>query len=323
MLSRSAAYQAQGLYDSKSPDSIPEKGWLGKERRRLKMRQALLIDGIFVGYPRWAYGGFPKADVYSVRMGSNDIPEKHLGKVIQTPLVLNINAVMNKLVSRWLSDSWSNGVVRKNCTIALLDPQSTHPTRSLLQWHLRDAYISGVEIPACDRSKEEPGGLTLTIVPGEIYYESGGEDVPSPTQPPKEVVWSLSNFRVEIGDLPCDRVTRIESFTWKQGFVEPDVDRVTSSPWVVDVPNLKLTIPFSDIQPWEQWHRQSVMEGRGTELSGCSIQLLSNDMQVVLARIGLEGVGIISFGIESKGTKINDIVDFQVELYCQQLSFGM
>jgi hypothetical protein len=274
------------------------------------MLQALFVDGTYVGNARWAYGGFNKGLVTSMMTGGGVFPHKRLSGVTATPLVLNIDLGLGRPVYDWISKSWRNGIEKRNCAIALYnDAGDVSPYR----WNLFDACISEVEIPACDRSKQEHGYFTLTIAPSRIEYATGSPPISGSTDRGASRRWLLSDFRVEIGDLPCNRVRRIESFTWKQ--------QVVGAPQVV-VPDLMLTIPFSDIQPWEDWYRRSVIEGRGDKRNGCLIQLLAHNMPDVLARIGLEGVGIFSLGIESKEVESSGVNSFQVGLYCEQMHLG-
>jgi hypothetical protein len=275
------------------------------------MKQALFVNESYVGDVLCAYGGINKGVVTSTKTRGAISVKKRLSGVNPTPLVLNTDLALDGPVCDWISKSWINGREKRKCSITLYNSPGQ---RSYCQWNFLDACISEVEIPACDRSKQEPGSFKLTIVPSKINYETVRTLPPGSSSPVASSQWLLSEFRVEIGNLPCNRVKRIESFTWKQQLV--GVSQVV-------VPDLMLTIPFSDIQPWEEWFRKSVIEGTGDKKSGCSIQLLGHNMHDVRASIGLERVGIFSFGMESTEAENREVNNFQVGLYCEQMSLGI
>ena len=119
------------------------------------------------------------------------------------------------------------------------------------------ALLSRVTIPALDGSSEEPAFLTVKFDPQSISYYSGGGSVSiPPDHAAAQKKWLSSNFRLEIGDLPTSRVSKIDSFSWEQKVVEDEIGAFrepTLRPAAVEVPNLKVTISMADIQPWQDW----------------------------------------------------------------------
>jgi hypothetical protein len=111
--------------------------------------------------------------------------------------------------------------------------------------------------------------------------------------------WLCSNFRFELGDLPCERVAKIDSFTWKMGVVKDKACafRILAKHRAkVEVPNLRVTASIADVKPWGDWHRSFLLErncGDDAELNG-SITFLSPDLREALGKIDLLNVGIVS-----------------------------
>ena len=80
------------------------------------------------------------------------------------------------------------------------------------------------------------------------WAKGGGEDIRGKIGP-KQKQWLCSNFKVEIGGLPCQRIATVDSFTWKCA-VAADMLGVfcenTKHPAKVTVPDLKLSISYAD-----------------------------------------------------------------------------
>ena len=137
----------------------------------------------------------------------------------------------------------------------------------------------------------------------------------------------LSHGLLAQGDLPCSRVAKIGSWTWKQGVIKDEVGQfreATRHPAKVEVPNLKVTISQADIEPWQEWHKSFVIDGKCAdedELSG-SITFLAPDLVTELATIELVHVGVMS--LEAGGGEANkeEVARFTVELYVEEMKFN-
>ena len=98
----------------------------------------------------------------------------------------------------------------------------------------------------------------------------------------------------------------------------------TRHPAKVEVPNLKVTISQADIEPWQEWHKSFVIDGKCAdedELSG-SITFLAPDLVTELATIELVHVGVMS--LEAGGGEANkeEVARFTVELYVEEMKFN-
>ena len=66
-----------------------------------------------------------------------------------------------------------------------------------------------------------------------------------------------SNFRLQIDGLDCSKVTKIESFTVKQGVASKDIGSARDSqkePGKLEFPNLKITMAEVAAQSFIDWH---------------------------------------------------------------------
>ena len=75
----------------------------------------------------------------------------------------------------------------------------------------------------------------------------------------KQKQWLCSNFRLRIGKLPCTRVSKVDSFTIKQGIKENTVDAVRAAPPGATPSNSESKITFSALMvgPWQDWFKTS------------------------------------------------------------------
>lgn len=101
-----------------------------------------------------------------------------------------------------------------------------------------------------------------------------------------------SNFRFELGDLPCSRVTKIGSFSMKQKIIKRRT-RMARTPGRVtvkaEIPNIKLTIVTQDVHAWADWHKSFVIDGKCTdsrEMRG-AISSLSVSRKTILGQVWL------------------------------------
>ncbi len=84
----------------------------------------------------------------------------------------------------------------------------------------------------------------------------------------KQKAWLCSNFRVEIGDLPCARVATVDSFTWKCAIAQDQIGihrEPTKHPAKVTVPDIKLTISMADHQAWADKAKAWFVDGQHLE----------------------------------------------------------
>ena len=130
------------------------------------------------------------------------------------------------------------------------------------------------------------------------------------------------NFRLELGKLPCDKVTKIESFTVTQEITVDDVGDVRdilNEPGKIDFPNLEVTMAAANAAPWVTWFEDFVINGKNTadqELSG-AIVFLAQDKKTELGRVNLFNVGI--FRLRDINPAAEQAARLEAHLYCQRM----
>ena len=286
-------------------------------------RFAFGIDGEFAGYIKSVKGGVIKgSDVVKHNLGTSFYQKKHISTITHEALTMEIAMGMGKSMWDWVKASFDKGFVQKTCDLWAAD--FNHKVQALRVFN--DAYIKKVTVPTCDGKDKNPGYFTIEIDPTTIRYEKGDGSEIKGEENANAKKWLCSNFRFELGTLPCDRVAKVDSFNWEQKIVKDEVGmfrEAMKEPASLEVSNLKLSISLADLDPWAEWHKTFVIDGKctdGDELTG-SLTFLGPDLEEELATITFKHVGIIS--LEQQGVEANkeDIARFDVELYVEEVAF--
>jgi hypothetical protein len=112
-----------------------------------------------------------------------------------------------------------------------------------------NARITEVTFPSFDASSKETGAIMVIFQPESIDWSKGtGKEILQQAGP-KIKAWMTANFSVTVGTLPCERVAKIEAFTWRQS-----VGGVT-------VPDLTLTIAQADYHAWAEAAKAWLLDG--------------------------------------------------------------
>lgn len=288
-------------------------------------RFMLDIDGQVAGFIKKMSGGTIKGEVATHNLGPDIYQKKHLSTIAYDPFTVEVGTGMSKGFYEWIQASFDKGHVTKSGMLVAADfDYNAKSAREFM-----NAYISEVTFPALDGSSKEPAYMTIKFDPETIFYSPGdGNKLQGNLDASAQKKWLCSNFRFNLGDLPCTRVAKIDSFTWKQGVIKDEVGAFrspTKHAAKVEVPNLKLTISMADIDPWAQWHKSFVIDGKCTdtdELTG-SIEFLGPDLEEVLGTISLDHVGIISLEQAAAEANKEEVARFTVELYVESMRFEM
>jgi len=149
-----------------------------------------------------------------------------------------------------------------------------------------DAHISSITMPAFDASGDGTTEHYFTVKFAEGRIEPIATNKLKQTVKPVSKKWQNFNFKFELGSLPCERVTKIDSFTVRQ--------RASGSrPAQLEFPNLTIHIPADDGPAWQDWQRSFVIEGKCSPLEG-KITLLGSDGRKKLAVFRLSNVCPVS-----------------------------
>jgi hypothetical protein len=243
-----------------------------------------------------------------------------VGTIKGEVVTINIGVSMGKGLYEWIKASLDDTHLRKNGYVVAAD----YNYKAKSYRHFRDALITEITIPALDGSSKDTSFFTIKFAPEEISYQAGDDADIKGVVNTKQKTWLTSNFRLRLGDLPCGRVSKIDSFTIKQHIQQDAVgsQRIsTKEPTGFEIPNLKVTFSASDVKPWATFFDDFV-KGQGAELSG-AIEFLDPSLKEVLGSLDLFQVGIISLA-EDKGEANQDSIKrATAELYVKRMMLNL
>ena len=248
-------------------------------------------------------------------------PRKRVETLTYEPFAVQVGLDGTGGLLKWLSDSLEHGSVLKGGEVHTTDDEY----RSLTVRQFFSGVIREAEIPACDANSEEVNHISLKIEPQGLRLQVGRREKLEVAEEKKP--WIAANFRVGVDGLPSQRVLKVDPLVWKQSSpvqsrsVAPEIDSPGNA--VVDVPNVRMTISMSDVDPWLNWVNEFLMSGNvgvPQERTG-QIDLLAPDQQEVLAQVDLLGLGPVSLDVGELSASPEAQYKFTVEMYCQDMRF--
>jgi hypothetical protein len=271
----------------------------------------LNLDGAACGFVTSAGGGDAVGEVVEERSRTELFTKKSIGAVRYDAIELSIGFDMTHSIYDWIKGTWERNYSREDGSIVVTD--SSFQAVSERQFH--GALITEVTIPALDASSKDAVYLTLKVAPTFTHdVKPSGKVTPPKTPAQKQFI--ASSFSLELGDLPCSRVSKIESFTVKQPMVTEPIGTIHDQPpepGPLEFPNLRVTIAAADAGPWTDWQEDFIVKGNhddSHEQSG-AVVFLSPNRNDELARIDLSNVGI--FALRRQGSHV------VADLYCERM----
>lgn len=283
-------------------------------------RFGFLVEGSkFLGFVRSVSGGNIRGEVAVRQTGS--VQKKRICNVIYEPFTIEVGMGMSTDFYNWIQASFDKGYIIKNGELVVCD--FDYSIMSIREF--QDAHISELTMPALDASSKDPAYMTLKFNPEKIRYKKSTRLPIQVDVRPTTKKWTASNFRIELGDLPCDHVAKIDSFTLKQSIKRDKTGvarRSQKYPSIIEVPNLKLSISMVEIQSWQHWYHSFIVGGKHKDVLNGAITFLGSELKDELARLDLQNVGIISMKIAGQEANKEEVARFEVELYVEQMKFN-
>jgi hypothetical protein len=256
----------------------------------------------------WPLSSFRGGTITGSVVGAPDsagVVRKRVAGLVFEPFVVEVGLPLGEAVRRAATAMLDRTARRQTGTIVAAD----YVARALSYLDFRDALLTEVAIPTLDGTSKESGLIAITFSAERITRRPGDGAKVTPAVTPTQKAWLTSNFRLRLGNLPTNRVSRIDAFTIRQ-----------LMPAGVEYPNLRVTLSAVDAQPWQQWFDDFVIAGKNTkkdELPG-SIELLDASRKEVLAAIELAQVGI--FGLERDiGAGGDALARIRAALYVEEM----
>lgn len=284
----------------------------------------LVLDGLDVGFVKSVDGGAVTAEVIAEKVSQEFFTKKRIGTPRYEPYIIEFDFGANAMLFDWISSAWKGSFTRKNGAIILAD----FNYKELSATEFFNALITEVTIPALDGSSKEPAYFSAKIAPEYTRSRKGSGAALPKAGAKSQKQWLSSNFRVEIGNLPCNRIMKIDSFTVRTAAPQDDIGLARDYEILqtsIEFPNLAITLPESDAEAWFQWHEDFVINGNNDESQEKSgkIEFLSADLKTVLGTIQLYNLGIFELRTQRAEASSDQIRRVTARLYCERMDIDM
>ena len=283
-----------------APESSPET----------TSRFAITLDGAPIAGVRGVVGGAQGGEVVEVAPDYDPsyFPKKHLGASRHEPLVLEVALGGPDTLYRWIESAFGPTRAVRTLGVSVCDAPGMDRV-------FRDAVITEITFPALDTTDDGDASIIVQIQSSDFEFDPGSASSAPP--PPAATPWQPSNFRIELGDLPCDRVTKIDAFTVRQEVATDSVGSQAAIPTPIEVGEIQLTISAQDADAWIAWFEDFVIDGNSgdaAELEG-SITWFQADTKTPIGTIDLRGVGIVKLGARCDA---GGEAQMEVQLYVEE-----
>ncbi len=297
---------------------------MAEQRSHTAGRFSLDVDGYNVGFLKKFSGMAMEADIVSNDLGPDNVQKKHVSNIKWTPGKATVGIGMGKGMYDWIQAAFDKGYLTKNGAFTSAD----FNYKAMSRLDFMNALITSVTVPKLDGASKDAAYFDIEFEAEQVRWsKGGGEDIRGKIGP-KQKAWLCSNFRVEIGSLPCSRVATVDSFTWKCSVSADQIGifrEPTKHPAKVTVPEIKLTISHADHEAWAQAAKKWFVDGHhleGDEMTG-RIVFLDPNMTDELGEVELQNVGFKKFSDEDSEANSEKIKRFSVELYVEKMKFKL
>lgn len=280
------------------------------------------IDGYNAGYLKKFSGGGMKADIVTNKLGPDNIEKKHVAKIGWEDFKFDVGIGMGLGCYEWIRSAFRKEVVTKQAILTAGD--FNHKATS--EMSLIDCLITEVTIPALDGSSKDAAYFSISAKPERVRHaKAGGQDIRAKIGP-KQKAWLCSNFRVEIGNLPCSRINKVSSMVLKCSVVPDDIGIFRESTLHaahVTTPDIEVEGSYADYDDWNKAAHAWFVEGKhleGDEMTG-RIVFLDPNMKDELGEIELHNVGFQSFKGQDLEGGSEKIKRWTAKLYCERMEF--
>ncbi|MEP6865503.1 MAG: phage tail protein [Deltaproteobacteria bacterium] len=297
---------------------------MAEQRSHTAGRFSLDVDGYNVGFLKKFSGMAMEADIVANDLGPDNVQKKHVSNIKWTPGKATVGIGMGKGMYDWIQAAFDKGYLTKNGAFTSAD----FNYKAMSRLDFMNALITSVTVPKLDGSSKDAAYFDVEFEAEQVRWsKGGGEDIRGKIGP-KQKAWLCSNFRVEIGALPCSRVATVDSFTWKCSVSADQIGifrEPTKHPAKVTVPEIKLTISHADHDAWAQAAKKWFVDGHhleSDEMTG-RIVFLDPNMTDELGEVELQNVGFKKFSDEDAEANSEKIKRFSVELYVEKMKFKL
>jgi hypothetical protein len=265
-----------------------------------------------------------EADIVSNDLGPDNVQKKHVANMKWTPGKATVGIGMGNELYQWIKAAFDKGYVTKSGSLTSAD--FNYKAQSLLSF--QNALITSLTVPKLDGSSKDAAYFDVEFEAEQVRWaKGGGEDIRGKVGP-KQKAWLCSNFRLEMGGLPTQRVASVDSFTWKCAVQSDQVGifrEPTKHPAKVTVPDIKFSISKADYQAWADAAKKWFVDGQHLEENEMQGRLvfLNPNMKDEIGEIELHNCGFKKFSNDDFEANSEKIARFNVEMYVEKMVFKL
>ena len=277
--------------------------------------------GVNAGFLKKFDGLQMEADIVTNDLGPANIQKKHVANIRWTPAKATIGIGMGKEMYTIIQRAFE--AQQKPFDGALHVADFNYKIQSSLNF--TGAIMTSVTVPKMDGSSKDAAYFDLEWEAETVRWLKGDDsDIRRPIAP-EQKAWLCSNFRFEMGGLPCNRVATIDSFTWKCAVVRDPIGEPTRRAAKVTVPNIKVEVSMADYDAWFQAAKKWFIDGdheAKDEMAG-AIVFLAPDMKTEIGRVTLKNCGFAKFTHGALEANSEKVARFSCEFYVEDMEFAI
>ncbi len=194
--------------------------------------------------------------------------------------------------NKWIEDYFMGKGVPVSGAVQTSDPAGNVMARR----EFSNALITEIGFPALDSASSERGYLTVTITP-ERTKPGNPEGLATIHRDPnaRQKTWLCCNFRLELGNLPTARVSKVDAFTVKQGHVyqhnQTDLEFL----------KIRCQVPEAEFSKWP------------VKATGPDLKAAGNEVAIETLEIAHEGLKMGSLDLTDPTRRALARLDFTVK----------
>jgi hypothetical protein len=287
-------------------------------------RFAFTCGGGTVAFCKKFDGLAMEADIVSNDLGPANFQAKHVSNIKWTPGKVTIGTGMGNDLYKWMKASFDMAYKTENGSVIAAD----FDYKAMSELTFNNAFITSVTFPKFDGASKDALYFDIEFDAETVRWVKGNGQKISGTYGTKQKAHLSSNFRLELGGLPCDRVATIDPLTWKCAVASDHIGihrEPTKHAAKVTVGDLKLSISMADFDAWQQAATKWFVGGEhlaANEMQG-AITILGPNMKDEVGRIELKNVGFKKFSRDAFEANSEKISRFTVELYVEGIELKL
>ena len=282
---------------------------------------ALDIMGANAGFLKKFDGLQMEADIVTSGLGPANIQKKHVANIRWTPAKATIGIGMAREMSAIIQQAFA--AQQKPFDGALHIADFNYRLQSSLTF--TGAIMTSVTVPKLDGSSKDAAYFDLEWEAEMVRWVKGDNSVIRRPIAAAQKAWLSSNFRFEMGSLPCNRVATIHSFTWRCAVEREPIGRLPRRTARVTVPNIIVEVSTADYDAWflaaKKWFVDGAHEEKD-EMMG-AIVLLAPDLKTEIGRVTLENCGFAKFSRAALEANSEALARFSCEFYVENMEFAI